>query len=197
MRDFPSINQVAILGLLTSFTPKPENLFKWQFHIQVPSNYSGRNAEAVLLCGASDKTSGESLQHARINKDHILVNGKLRKGGFVQVRDLSVIGEVKPSQPSIHHIALLGQITDISQQSSPVYKWQFNINVFREYGKTDGDPIEAVLTCGLGQSEYYDQLMNSSTPGQWATVQGKIRNSGFVQVRSICIFDLEKHSADE
>lgn len=25
---------------------------------------------------------------------------------------------------------------------------------------TDGDPIEAVLTCGLGQSEYYDELMN-------------------------------------
>ena len=189
MKDLPSINQVAILGVLTHVEHKPHNLYSWQFQLQVQSD--NRQSEAVLHCGAREDNFGRAIQGAKVGKDWVLINGKIRKGGFIQVRDLYIIGEIITYPSPIHHVALMGEITAIRNYPESIYVWQFDLNIYREYGNDDKDKIETTLTCGLGgDSSYYNQIMEAAQQGQWAKVQGKVRNNGFIQVRSFCIFDM-------
>ena len=190
MSTLPSVNQVTLLGMIKKVEHRPNAKFSWIFQLDIPSSYHDRNQEASLTCGASGNFYGKAIQDATIGTDWVLVNGKIRKDGFIQVRELCVIGEVKGEHHPIHHVGVTGKITSIRKYPNTIYEWQFDVVVYPEYGKEDDSEVEAILTCGVAGDGYCTAMIEAAIEGQWATIQGKVRNKGFIQVRSMCVYDI-------
>lgn len=191
MGDYPSINHVAILGVIENIQPKPDSIFCWQFRVNVVA--SSQKLEASLLCGVGNNALGDMVQAAAVGRDWVVIAGKVREKGFIQVRELSVFpgsDGISHVQLPIHHVGLMGQIQSINYNTktkSP-YVWQFDLAIYPEYG---GDDFETVLTCGMGgDSSFYNAMLEKASEGKWASVQGKVRNGGFIQIRSMSVFDV-------
>lgn len=187
----PSINQVSFFGIIKSVSHKPHSILCWQFEVEVESN---NRSEATLTCGVGESIHGQAIQSATPNKDWVLATGKIRRGGFITIRELCVVNNFEKTSFALHHVALMGQITSINSLPTSVYSWQFDIALYPEY--RDGD-VEAVLTCGIGQQSDHIPLIRNANVGQWATVQGKIRTGGFIQVRSMSVFDVSQKEHSE
>ncbi len=186
----PTVNQVTILGVIKQVEFKPSNLFSWLFYVEVPSTY--RNNEAMLICGTNGNSFREIFQKVVQGRDWALINGKIRTGGFIQVREISIIPEPQFVSSGIHHVGLVGKILSIKHLPGRVYEWQFDVDIFPEYGATEKQEVEATLTCGVGGGSItYSTELQEAHEGQWVTVQGKIRNNGFIQVRSMVVFDVQ------
>ncbi len=183
MSRFPSINQAVILGKITKVEYRPGTIFCWNFDVTVPS--PDRSA-AVLLCGAPENILGEMIENVDIGQDWVLIEGKVRHRGFIQVRELSIINEPKQYHLPTHHVTLLGEIKSIRKNTGQIYSWQFDIDVYKEYG-INGE-VEASLTCGIGESSGNEQFIQSADAGHWVSLRGKVRNAGFIQVISMCVF---------
>jgi hypothetical protein len=97
MRDIPSINQVGLMGKITAIREKLGNIFCWTFDLAIFREYGASDQadaiEAEVKCGVSSGTQGDMIANANIG-DWVTLNGKLRSGGFVQVRSLCVISQV-------------------------------------------------------------------------------------------------------
>lgn len=89
----PSINQVGILGQITKIDHKPGNVFEWVIEVDVYKEYADNEVEAHLTCGTS-KSDTKIMRLAHVG-DWVAIQGKIRTGGFIQVRSMSVV-IVKP-----------------------------------------------------------------------------------------------------
>jgi hypothetical protein len=87
--------------------------------------------------------------------------------------------------PSINQVALMGKIKAIKHKPGRIFCWTFDVTIYKEYGSTEND-VEAEVTCGVGNDGYGERIANANV-GDWVTLQGKLR-SGFIQVRSMCLF---------
>jgi hypothetical protein len=101
MHDVPSINQVALMGQIKAIREKPGNVFCWTFDLAIYREYGANDPndaiEAEVKCGVGSGCHGDMIASANIG-DWVTLNGKLRSGGFVQVRSLCVISQ-SPQQP--------------------------------------------------------------------------------------------------
>lgn len=106
----PTVNQVTVLGVIKQVEHKPSNLFSWLFYVEVPSTY--RNNETMLICGTNGNGFREIVQKVVLGRDWALINGKIRIGGFIQVREISIIPEPQLVSSGIHHVGLVGKSLD-------------------------------------------------------------------------------------
>ena len=81
MRDFPSINQVSVLGRITEITHKPGRDFSWNFNVAVYREYGSADGtddiEAEITCGVGSGVYGEMVQNADVG-DWVAVQGKIK-----------------------------------------------------------------------------------------------------------------------
>ena len=127
------------------------------------------------------------VKNAAIGEDWVILEGKIRHQGFIQVREISILDAPRQQHQPIHHVALLGEIKSISKNPGKIYSWQFDIDIYKEYG-TEGE-VEASLTCGIGESSLNEELIESAVVGQWISLRGKVRDNGFIQVISMCVLN--------
>lgn len=91
--------------------------------------------------------------------------------------------------PSINQVAIMGQITDIKYKPGRIFCWIIDIAVFNEYGGNEHSEVDAYVTCGAAEGGHAEEIASAKV-GDWATVQGKLRNNGFVQIRSLSIISV-------
>ena len=195
MTILPSLNHVTVLGILRNIKYKEEWKLPYQFELDVMNS---KEKIVTLKCGALDIHN--HLEKVKEGMDYILLNGKLRSGGFVQARTICIINDISSYSSPIHDIALLGRIKSLTSKyistDAPFNKWSIDVDIFTEYGKPDIEEIEATTTCIINHNPKNDpnSQIEKAQPGDWLAISGKLKENGIIQTRTSLSYSFFKTS---